>query len=652
MPASWLPERKGIKNRNDASALHEVMEEAQLSPADLLARELIQNSKDAAEASFLKEDAEHKFRMEFEFRDYEGADLEKIREEFQLKTLNTHVQSAEAHGLRSLTSKKIDLGSCPELRVLIASDFGASGLGGRIEDEDDSAYFRAMLTLGVKRKDTKLAGGSKGFGKSAFIKGSHVGTVLSYTKSHSLDGEETYSMGGVSYQDAYEKPGSKNKKDRYGGLASFGNKNDDQEGLLNPVFGEEAIRLAELLGLPTRTEDDINSFGTSLVLLFPKVKAKELLSAVERNWWPALATETLEVEIHDRTTIPNVDLYPDPAHNPELANYAAIYKLVVGHRKEPTATEDQFQLEAVQDQKLLDLMVERFETPASKKKLELGKLGVRYNEQLASPSEQQLADPNFELASRVALIRSTGMVIQEMRIAQKKEPVVYGAFVCDLDIEPLLRELEPAAHNYWWSNEEHQKRFLRSTNPEVADVTEAIERRIKSHTRSFKAKWGVSDEVKTRRNRLLGRAFGSIFKSSTGPGGDGPGGTTAPIQIREMVADEITSSSADLLRQRISFRARLAPKANFDDLLCEVECRVVQIESGHEKGDVIEIEWTSIPESFQVEPSSGRALGRLTKMESLQFVAETLDYQSSTIQIVPTITPVSQPGKPIEVSDD
>lgn len=638
MTIGWKPEQRTVGNRNDASALHELMEEAQLSPAELLAREVIQNSRDASMSPLLESDPEHHFRMEFEFRTLKGAELENIKSALGLRVLAGHLKLSQdqAGGLRSL-STPIYLSDAAEVPILVMSDFGATGLGGQLEQLDDSAYYRALMTLGVKRKENALSGGSKGFGKAAFVKGSAVGTVFAFSKFLSgPDMKPQFHFGGVCYGDGYQQTLRGNSV-KFTGMATFGDESRSVEGLLNPVEGTPARNLADALGLPSREGDSLNSLGTTLVLLFPQTSASDLVSAIENHWWPAIALNSLDIVVKEG----DKEIRPNPARDRRLSNYMEAYRVAMQMR-EKSEFESVDDLRPMDDASLAELLQKRYRVPLKQGLARVGRLVLKYDPELAYATEEQQRDPDFQFESKIALVRSTGMVIDLYPVRHRNDPLLQGVFVANSDVEPLLRELEPAAHNYWWPSSRERKLSQKQKLPIPTLLTDAIEDRLKAKVREFRRSLKVPANVETRRLTFLSKALGDIFRTRGG-GGAVVEGEFQPIEIHDQSCSPLPGEKPSTTRFRVSFKVRLSNRFSEASSLAVVSINPRRLESESDLGDALAYEWDVIAKGFRPAQNPQDLQGTLIRGEWAHFAATTEAVR--TASIVPEIR-VGVPARP------
>ena len=219
----------------------------ELNGEDLLAREVIQNSWDASRKlnQGKAKNAKVPFRMEFKFINIAGKAKDEfvensgIKEIYEQSKLMKKNESARA----KLEFEKIL--KAKSISVLVCSDFGAHGLYGAINLKSDSILFRALYMFGDTGKDEDAgAGGSYGFGKSAFIRGSSIQTVFAYSSFMPFEGDKvTRRFVGTSYWGSHRT----NEKKDLEGRAILGDPKQSKPGI--PFEDKDADELATKLGM-------------------------------------------------------------------------------------------------------------------------------------------------------------------------------------------------------------------------------------------------------------------------------------------------------------------------------------------------------------------------------------------------------------------
>ena len=155
---------------------------------------------------------------------------------------------------------------------------------------------RSYALLNVAETDKpKGAGGSFGYGKAGLVKAAGSKMVFAYScfKEVEDDGGVTRRALGVSYWPSSE--GHVNETGRkYDGWGQLGA--PVPQGIY-PIVDDEADRLAEQLGIPTRSlaGTGFAGTGTAFVLVDPVISPQDLQRAAERNWWPALEDDETQL---------------------------------------------------------------------------------------------------------------------------------------------------------------------------------------------------------------------------------------------------------------------------------------------------------------------------------------------------------------------
>jgi hypothetical protein len=156
----WKFQQESFGNM-DASAFRKLMMVQELAAEELLAREVIQNSSDAA--STLRRESKNEripFRMEFLFRQLEGSAKRSFIDATHLSDLfNRGIKvGSEKLGINSEVDLGKILGQGP-LEILEMSDYGARGLKGSPKSMKKSAYYNCLLTIAASKNKEGNSGG-------------------------------------------------------------------------------------------------------------------------------------------------------------------------------------------------------------------------------------------------------------------------------------------------------------------------------------------------------------------------------------------------------------------------------------------------------------------------------------------------------------
>lgn len=418
---------------------------AGMPPAHVLAREVIQNSWDAARRlrrDFLPGSA-IPFSVAFRFRELVGSEKEAFVQTFHLSELSTRAHAVGAEKLMLHDDSVLDrLDGEEPLRVLEASDYGAHGLFGHPNETSDSILWQAIYYMGGSEKAAGM-GGSYGFGKSAFIRGSRIRTVLAYSCFRRYPGTiaesdpVTRRFVGMAWWQKHKYDGNK-----FQGRARFGEFSQAGPQAVPdwpPYEDGFADSLAEAAGFTTRNPSIDVDLGTSLLVIEPTVTPEALIDAIERYWWPALndGDFTVSVTNYDGK---EVGIAPEERADlkPFIRSYRALSLGAPDGADGPQILSSNWR--SIRNEGL---------KPGS-----LAAQVVNSDDHLSaaenSPVETD-ADEMDVLLQRgplIALMRSPKMVVKYWE--KSKSPVtIRGVYVASEDIDDLLRDTETVLHDDW-----------------------------------------------------------------------------------------------------------------------------------------------------------------------------------------------------------
>ena len=458
-------------------AVREVLANTGIRSGELLAREVIQNSVDAADES----GGQRAVRICFKFIEYQRSVLDLLDmgkdSEFAARVVSAGFGDLGLHPLNAILRRS------DKIRGLLIEDFGTRGLRGEPVDQSSDVH-KLLFSVGNTDKDSAVGtGGSYGFGKSALAICSMLNTIICYTAYASENGLVKRLIGG-----AYLKKHKYDKQD-WSGWAWFGEakRRKTQEDVQHPVpiEGDEAERLASKLGFDSRDE---LSTGTSILLLdlADDVTPESVMDGVEKWWWPRIEDGTLDVEVID---FQGRELIPEPRSREEVKHFVEAYRLAIG-LAEPTGDHQR---------------ASRFN---KYRNLELGRLGL-----VRLPVEQ-LDDDQEEpqLLGRVALVRKPRMVVQYFEPRKRLDFGVVGVFVADDDIDRFLKLSEPPSHDRW---DPQTQRVRSAQDSDAGKVVETVLKRIKDQYREF-CRTARPPFDPTRRLVEFERLLGSMLKVAGG----------------------------------------------------------------------------------------------------------------------------------------
>jgi hypothetical protein len=467
-----------------ASTITKVARNLSLSPTEQLAREVIQNSWDAAQK--LRPEPGHEFQIRFRFVNLSKPEADEVREAYSLSDLRGPFENQ-----LNLSEKKagLVLGDGPA-SILIIEDFGAHGLYGHPRLKKKSIMFRALYTVGSTGKDSsdELSGGSFGFGKSAFISASASNTVFAYSCFRKFENDPvTRRLVGWTWHDEFEE-----HSEAFEGRAIFGEFfQEDSGGNIKPQPYEDskADQLANLLTVSPRNPAILNELGTSLVLLDPVIDPQALCEAIEENWWPAIIdpSSRLSIEIIRED---KVALHPKPRSRKDLLPLIRAFEIATQVSDAPLGTHEK------------KVVIQPFDSFEG-----IGAIGL--------VAEYPEDDNSPKVAPKALLTRGPRMVIGELehRFLPKSVSIsaVFATESSSTLVDNALRKTEPYTHDRWSTSTSDED--LKS----AVSLSKFIQGRLISEVNAF-AKAMVNEAPITPR-KLAGfsKIFGKFFGDSAGP---------------------------------------------------------------------------------------------------------------------------------------
>ncbi|MBT4892467.1 MAG: hypothetical protein HON60_05910 [Gammaproteobacteria bacterium] len=557
--------------------------------ATLLARESIQNSWDSAiDRSKRSGVTRPEMGLKFIFSELTGDTKNALVDSLELAELKKRERNAGGWreiGLARETALSSVGNSKRPLKTLTVTETGTGGMYGPWEGAKSRMFF-ALLTIGYTIKSDG-SGGSYGYGKAGLISSTATRTVIAYScfKEEENDPGVTRRLLGVNYW----KPHKISKTD-FTGFGRFGAPTG--ENTCKPFENEEADRQAQLLGLVKRSANNEEEIGTTFLIIEPTVEPKQLVRAIERNWWPALTdNDGFEVSVIDYS---NQELLPSPKERPELKAFIAAYELAKGREPDNNETERMFFLES-------NSLEGR-----GQRKYPTGRLGLVANpEGWSWPTEDDDATNHCSL---IALVRGPRMVT-EYSIPVRPAPYIRGTFIADSEIrtpgdftiDDLLRQTEPPLHNKWQVSKTEQ-----GIDPDAPGVAGAVHKRIKARVTSFRE---ALRPPAPEKGRYRFQELEDIWAELTGSKQRGdrppppPPGPPREISHRILKAEAIPSeNSLDVeLVSEVSFDLTDAIDANETPAQITIEYRYVANEQGNVDSTGPGLLITP-PDGFHVDP--------------------------------------------------
>jgi hypothetical protein len=481
--------------------------------ATLMAREVIQNSWDAA-AELKKRRkaaglAEPGFGISFDFMEVVGPARSDFVASSDLLGLKSQLESVRStEGERALGMPRtaaLDHAHDTEqvLQVLRIVESGTTGMYGPF-DGAKSKMFLALISLGYTVKDAG-AGGSYGYGKAGLIAGSATRTIFAYScfeprPDDVVDGVPvTRRLLGMTYWGQHGV-GDTN----FTGFARLGS---DMGDWTAPLTNEVADHLASRLGIEIRSADRDEQLGTTFVLIDPVVDPQDLVEAIERNWWPAIKEGRFIPMVTDqREGSSRKRLPPRPLSNPILAPFVRAYELATVPQDNNVAHEFRADLGVL---------------PSALDGLAVGSIGIVADLDgwsYAVDNEDPDDESTVRNSSLIALTRGPLMVVEYLEPWGMKTspPFVRGVFVADEDVDDLLRQTEPKAHDAWVTNESRLEDGVDHKAPKVAKhVLKEIGKAARRFQQSLRPPLPPPEDVRLS-------ALAKLFKSVARGGGPTP----------------------------------------------------------------------------------------------------------------------------------
>lgn len=578
------------------------------APADkatVLAREVIQNSWDAADdlrealrKDHLKAERANQspralfrpppFEVRFRFLTVDGAAKDMIVQELALAG---HARRLDKGG--GVSRKEVGLQDedclnhlddpADGLNYMVIEESAASGMYGPWEG-DKSKMYKALCSIGDS-SGPEGKGGSYGYGKAGLIRGSSIRTVIAYTcfREQRDDPGITRRLLGMTYwgQHEFEDLG-------FTGFARFGKQRE--RGEVVPFDNEEADAQAGRLGLEIRNPGVTADLGTTFLLINPTVTAEDLVVAIERSWWPALEERSLQFNASVHTTTGEV-LHPRPRCNPVLRTFIEAYEIAThpGDGGEGSRSN-------LQGLGVIGLVSE----PE----------GWSYAEQTEDPEE------GVDHCSLIALMRKPRMVVEYCHAVRTwaTPPYVRGVFIADPSINEALRETEPKDHDRWDYKSEDARPDARGR---AKRVYERIRQKVSQYKRELKPPARPPEDIVLP---LFDRLMKRLLK---GPGRTRPDpAPPRPFSIQPSFRLEVAGPE----EVRVVGKAEIAFSEHFEGIeaLVKVYIRYMFVEDDR-TGEKAELEVVP-PPGF--DGGDGKFHGTLRRSERVKFAFKTQPYRA------------------------
>ena len=565
--------------------------------ATVLAREVIQNSWDAAIE--LREDSDDPppFEIRFSF----GAALAERKGQLivrlGLDELAERLDGSDVGELGLHSPNCLEqLSQGGVLPYLLIEESGTTGMYGPWSGDRSKMYLAlATVSFHAKRAGT---GGSYGYGKSGLIRGSAVRTVVAYTcfRERDDDPSVTRRLLGMVYWGQHHRG-----DESYTGFGRFGHEQDPQDpDAIVPFENEKADEIADGLGIPVRDPEFPEQLGTTFLLIDPTVRAPDLVKAIERSWWPALESGVDFNAVVE--TVEGHESCPRPRKDDVLATFLDAYESATAPPDNRRSDRKQVVLRPIGS----------FPRP--------GVLGLVADPAEWSYPEQTEPSGNevIEHRSLVALVRKPRMVV-EYYDSGRTAPYVRGVFVADESVDEALRATEPKGHDAWQTTASESDDIA----PSATQCAKQIVTRIRSAVADFRRQLKPAPQ---RADDYVLPAFDRAMRKLLAGSEPGPNPPPAPRPVAIHPDWKLTPVAADSLKVSGSVAFFLTDHVPDDEADVAVSIRYVFVEDDR-TGDDAEIT-VDAPAGFGPAGGSNGFVGRLARGVEARFRFETAPYRN------------------------
>lgn len=434
----------------DTSIFDKVLPPSGFTDEELLAREGLQNCKDAAQ----KDDTGSPAQVQVEVGKIVLKAVEKKR---LFKALKFGEQKDHFDKIQNTVRRESlpdFLTNSEPLSIVYFSDHKTLGLGGKWSGAGINDNFSRLVVNISKCVKTGESGGSFGFGKTAFAKMSGLRLVLYYShfkpeREGDFDEEVDARFMAVWLLKVKED-------EPISGFTFFGGESKKRPGSVVPLVNEDAHRMAESCGLKRRAKND---YGATIAIVDCEIDMGKFKEAVERYWWPSIHDHKLTVMIRDE----DETCLAEPDMNEMVKPYWEMYDYMLlgqGELPEGCTSHTLQRIEGIKRGQLCYRPIRDEEKTA---------ILVKQKELLPQEEEQVLSAK----VGGLARIREAGMVLSYdlLGMDPTRRPIA-AVFIADKGIDHILRASEPQTHDRW---DEHAKaRILEAAEEKTMNGTLAL----------------------------------------------------------------------------------------------------------------------------------------------------------------------------------
>ena len=586
----WLP--ANLTGGAGGGAYSKLFRNDSLTAPDLLAREVLQNSWDAALTR--TDDDAPPFRFRFRFATLTGSQRSSFSEVLDLKSLVDRRQFIhDDRNMPPMETVEQLVGSKKPLRILYLEDYGTHGMWGDPMKTTASHLFKALYILGSTTKDTEgsTMGGSFGFGKSAFINCSGIRTAIAHSRFEARSGDPvTQRLVGFTWWSEHDLKGME-----YEGRAMFGIRMDDARSGARPLTDSAAARVGEKLGMPERGPAS-HERGSTVLLLDPVVSPEEVIDSVERYWWPALEDHLMDVVVQ---TEDGGELVPRPRARKKLVPFIRAYGIASGLKVPISGSGER-------------LSSSKWRADGEGTKFGSLALVVDKEHPGAESDEDEVGDGSRPL---IALIRGPRMVI-EYKSFNSRLPI-RGTYVASDEIDAFLREVEPPAHNTWDNTRSQQ------LDPRAREIARGVLTRIRRSVQEFADEFSPPPTTVATDLPLFGDLLSGLLAGrSVGPNppfDQVPEGRDGLLIFRVAAPDRRERSSSGKITLQRTLRIRVPASNSWQGAELRVSVKAFLAEDLSSSGsDPVKLKVVA-PGQFQLSDSGDEFRGTPEPGEDVEF---------------------------------
>jgi hypothetical protein len=407
-----------------------------------------------------------------------------------------------------------------EINALIIYDRGARGLGGPTRADisaakGESYNFVNFLRNVGKPSGNRLSGGTFGYGKAILYLASQMHTICVHTRCQSADKLESRFIG-AALDPRNGGPEQTLQGELYTGRHWWG---QEKDGIVEPVYNQEADALAQGLGLP---EFASNECGTTILILHPafgqrtrKEAMQVMASSLLWYFWPKMLERengipSMQFELSlDGQPV----LIPDPRTYPPLNGFVQALK----------------NLDILDSDSNTGSMDSIISVESQRPKMNLGQLSLHKflvtSRQLSDTDEEVAPVPSGELSHHVALMRQARLVVKYLPGPPlgSTHMEYAGVFITDERVDDAFARAEPPTHDDWvptFLEDSHEKTFVRVAFSRIRNALDAFTRPAES---------GITDTALTPLGNFalqLGGLLPGATQSQADPAPGSPNGRT------------------------------------------------------------------------------------------------------------------------------